>query len=206
MNAQNTLADAGRELAQAEHEVAVVVGARRNTVPLKLVGMLAEVGDQPPMIAVSVGTLVAGLLGRRPAIARGGARMLAAHLVATGVKTLIKHRFDRRRPAAAEESGDHHFRPGSSHDHQENSFPSGHTAGAVAVARAASRDMPGLAVPAALAASAIAAAQPATGSHFFSDVAAGAAIGWVSEALVSAAFDRLAPPQEAPIRHGDEAT
>jgi membrane-associated phospholipid phosphatase len=180
-------------IAQVDRKAADVVGAKRDTSPLKLIGLLAEIGDQPQMIAIAGGTLASGLLGRRPEVARAGARMLLAHLVATGVKTAIKHQFDRRRPAAAEESGDDHFRKGSSHEHEENSFPSGHTAGAVAVARAVARDIDGAAGPAALGAAAIAAAQPATGSHFVSDVLAGAAIGWVSELAVSAIFDRAEP-------------
>ena len=190
-------------IAEADRKAADVVGAKRETPPLKLIGLLAEVGDQPQMIAIACGTLGAGLLGRRPEVTRAGARMLLAHLVATGVKTIVKQRFDRRRPAAAEESGGDHFRKGSSHDHEENSFPSGHTAGAVAVARAVGRDIDGAAGPAALGAAAIAAAQPATGSHFVSDVLAGAAIGWVSEAVVSAIFDRVEPRIEQAFK-GDE--
>ena len=196
MTGRNTLDDAGQALSEVEKEPARVVGAKRDTPVMRLIGTLAEAGDQPQLISASVGTMVVGLLARRPDVARGGARMLAAHLVATGVKTAIKHRFDRRRPGAAEESGDHHFRHGSSDDHEENSFPSGHTAGAVAVALAASRDIDGAGGPAALGALAIAAAQPATGSHYFSDVLAGAAIGWVSEALVSAIFNRVEPEIE----------
>lgn len=205
MSKHKTLKQTGTALARADHDASHAVGAKRDTLPLKLVGLLAEIGDQPQLIAVSAGTLVVGLIGRRPDMARGGARMLAAHLVATGVKTVIKHEVDRRRPAAAEQSGDHHFRKGGSHDHDESSFPSGHTAGAVAVARAMARDIDGSAVPAGLAATAIAAAQPATGSHFFSDVAAGAAIGWLSEALVSAVFDRLEPKVQATLRNGGGA-
>lgn len=196
MSAPETLKEAGKEVVDTDRDVARVVGAKRDTPPVKLVGMLAEIGDQPQMIAVCAATLVVGLVGGRRELVRGGTRMLAAHLVATGIKTAIKHRLDRRRPAAAEESGDHHFRPGESHDHDENSFPSGHTAGAVAVARAASRDIDGVAGPAALGALAIAAAQPATGSHYLSDVLAGAAIGWLSEAVVSAVFDRVEPAAE----------
>ena len=197
------LAKVRKQIAEVDREIAEVVGARRETLPLKVTALLAEVADQPELITVSAGTLVVGLIARRPDLVRGGARMLTAHLVATGVKTVIKHQFDRRRPAAAEDSGDHHFRPGTSHDHDENSFPSGHTAGAVAVARAASRDIAGVAGPAALATTAIAAAQPATGSHFFSDVVAGAAIGWVSEAVVSAIFDQVEPVVERALGIGN---
>lgn len=200
MSKDKTLKKAAKKVVKTDHEVTHAVSAARETLPVRIAGLLAEVGDQPELITASAGTLVVGLVSRRPDLIRGGARMLTAHLVATGVKTMIKHRLDRHRPAAAEESGDHHFRKGASHDHDENSFPSGHTAGAVAVARAASRDIEGAGTPAGLAATAIAAAQPATGSHFLSDVVAGAAVGWVSEAVVSAIFDRVEPRIEDALR------
>jgi membrane-associated phospholipid phosphatase len=200
MSKDKKLKRAARKVVETDHKVAETVGARRETLPVRIVGLLAEAGDQPELITASAGTVVVGIVSRRPDLIRGGARMLAAHLVATGVKTMIKHRFDRHRPAAAEDSGDHHFRKGESHEHDENSFPSGHTAGAVAVARAASRDIEGAGTPAGLAATAIAAAQPATGSHFLTDVVAGAAIGWVSEAVVSAIFDRVEPAIENAVQ------
>ena len=201
MSKDKKLKKAARKLVEVDHDVTHTVAAQRETLPVRITGLLAELGDQPEMITVSAGTLVVGVLSRRPDLIRGGARMLTAHLVATGIKTMIKHRLDRHRPAVAEETGDHHFRKGASHEHDENSFPSGHTAGAVAVARAAAHDIEGAGTPAALAATAIAAAQPATGSHFLSDVVAGAAIGWVSETVVSAIFDRVEPALENAVQH-----
>ena len=91
------------------------------------------------------------------------------------------------------------FEPGKSQDHELTSFPSGHTAGAVAVAIAVSRDVDGAGVPAALIATGVAAAQPVTGKHYLSDLVAGAAVGWISEALVSAVFDRVAPRVETAL-------
>ncbi|MDB5695306.1 MAG: PA-phosphatase, partial [Sphingomonas bacterium] len=60
---------------------------------------------------------------------------------------------------------------------------------------------------AALAAGAAAAAQAPTGHHYLLDVIAGGAIGWATEAAVSAVFDRLEPKVEAvvaslPLPHG----
>lgn len=171
-------------------------GLRDNGV-MKVIAALSEAADQPPLIAASVGTLVIGLATRRADLARGGARMLAAHLLATGAKLAIKHQFDRTRPSEALDGDGHHFRRGDKGGHDEKSFPSGHTAGAVAVARAASRDIDGAAIPSALAAGAVAAAQAPAGNHYLTDVAAGAAIGWAVEAVVSAVFDRLEPKVEA---------
>lgn len=171
-------------------------GARNNPV-MRVVAGLAEVGDQPPLVVASLGTFVIGLVTRRGDLARGGARMLAAHLLATAAKLAVKHQFDRTRPSHALDGDGHRFAAGDEGGHEDKSFPSGHTAGAVAVARAASRDIDGAAIPATLAAGAVAAAQAPAGNHYFSDVIAGAAIGWASEAVVSAVFDRLEPKVEA---------
>ncbi|MEG3165831.1 phosphatase PAP2 family protein [Sphingomonas sp. PB2P19] len=171
--------------------------ARHRDAPLiKAGGLLAELGDQPQMIATSVGTALVGLAMKRSDLVRGGLRMLTAHIVATAVKNAIKHSVDRARPEKAIDDGETVFAPGESRDHDLTSFPSGHTAGAVAVARAVSRDVDGAAVPAALIATGIAAAQPLNGKHYLTDLVAGAAVGWVAEALVSTVFDRVAPPIE----------
>lgn len=181
---------AARAIVKADHDVTHDAARHRETLPLRIAAMLGEVADQPQLITASVGTIAAGLIGRRPDLVRGGARMLAAHLLATAAKTAIKRSFDRTRPEKAIKDGQHRFQRGDSRDHELNSFPSGHTAGAVAVARAASRDIDGVAIPATLGAGAIAALQPATGHHYLSDVVAGAAIGWVAEAVASAMVDR----------------
>lgn len=189
-----------KKAAKAERELVHAAAAHRGHPAAKTAGLLAEVADQPELIAASVGTLVVGLATRRGDLIRGGARMLTAHLVATAAKAVVKHSFDRTRPARAMKDGRHRFEPGDSGDHELNSFPSGHTAGAVAVARAVSRDIDGAAPPLALATGAIAATQPVTGAHYLSDVVAGAVIGWASEAVVSLIFDRVEPRVEAAIR------
>ena len=181
---------------RAEKRLSHAAGAARHAAPVRAAGLLAELADQPQLIAAALATLGAGIATRRPDLVRGGARMLAAHLAATAIKTAIKHRVDRSRPEHEMDGNAPTLRPGTSNDHELNSFPSGHTAGAVAAARAVARDVDGIAGPVALAAGAVAAVQPATGSHHLSDVVAGAAIGWMSEALVSAVFDRVEPVVE----------
>ncbi|WP_375392583.1 phosphatase PAP2 family protein [uncultured Sphingomonas sp.] len=188
---------AKKAIAKADVGGTHAAAAARNTPVMRVVAGLAEVADQPPLIVASLGTLVIGLVTRRRDLARGGARMLAAHLLATAAKLAVKHQFDRTRPSHALDGDGHRFEAGDEGGHEDKSFPSGHTAGAVAVARAASRDIDGAAVPAMLAAGAAAAAQAPAGNHYFSDVIAGAAIGWASEAVVSAVFDRLEPRVEA---------
>lgn len=191
---------ATKKIARVDIDATHKAATLRDNPVMKVVATLAEAADQPPLIAASLGTLAIGLAMRRGDLARGGARMLFAHLVATGAKLAVKHQFDRTRPSHALDGTGHRFEAGDDGGHADKSFPSGHTAGAVAVARAASRDIDGAAVPATLAAGAVAAAQPAAGNHYISDVVTGAAIGWVSEAIVSAIFDRLEPPVERAIR------
>jgi len=72
-----------------------------------------------------------------------------------------------------------------------NSFPSGHTAGVVAVTRAMAREYPATALPGATAAAAIAVTRPMVGAHFPLDIVAGAAIGVASEWIVARAFDAV---------------
>lgn len=190
---------AAKTLARADREATHDAARHRDAAPVRFAGLLGEIADQPQLIAVSTATIAAGLVGRRPDLVRGGARMLAAHLLATAVKTAIKHRFDRARPSKALDDGHARFERGESHDHQLNSFPSGHTAGAVAVARAAAREIDGAALPAALGAGAVAAIQPAAGNHYLSDVIVGGAIGWLSEAVVDALLNQLPRPEKTAI-------
>ena len=190
---------AAKAVAEADHAATHKAAKHRDTPLVKATGFLAEIGDQPQMIATAIGTAVIGLATKRPDLVRGGVRMLAAHLVATAVKNAVKASVDRARPEKAIDDGETVFEPGKSRDHEMTSFPSGHTAGAVAVAIAVSRDVDGARVPAALIATGVAAAQPVTGKHYLSDLVAGAAVGWISEALVSAVFDRVAPRVEEAV-------
>lgn len=197
--AKKRVAKAAKSVARADRRLTHRAASLRDNPVMKAVATLAEAADQPPLIIASLGTLAIGLVTRRADLTRGGARMLASHLVATGVKLAVKRQFDRTRPGVALDQGHGQFRRGHNHGHDENSFPSGHTAGAVAVALAASHDIEGAAIPAALASGAVAAAQAPAGNHYLSDVVAGAAIGWATEAVVSAVFDRLESKVEAAV-------
>jgi len=186
-----TVETALKQAARKDREWTHGAARHRNATPVRFAGFIGEIADQPQLITASIGTMAAGLIVRRPDLIRGGARMLLAHLVATAAKTVIKRSFDRTRPEKALHDGHHRFEPGDSHDHELNSFPSGHTAGAVAVARAAAREIDGIAAPAALSAGAIAALQPATGHHYLSDVIVGGAIGLAAEFVVDVFFEKL---------------
>lgn len=162
---------------------------------VRLAGALSEVADQPPMLAINLGTLAVGLWQSDARLTRTGVRMLAAHGLATLAKAVIKRNVDRARPHLFSHRDDHRPKPGDTDEGPQNSFPSGHTAGALAVARAVAREYPGAAGPAYAGAAAVAAIQVPRGTHFPIDVAAGAVIGLVAEALVA----RLLPEAE-PMR------
>lgn len=146
----------------------------------------ADLGDQPPMRALSGATIGLGVLRRDPKLVRTGLRMLSAHTVATAVKTAIKDRIDRTRPGDAMKNGRYRLQSGESRDKRLSSMPSGHSAGVAAVALAMGREYPMAAPSSGIAAASIIAAQLPSKNHFLSDVIAGAAIGIASEIAVSA--------------------
>ncbi|MGN7158633.1 phosphatase PAP2 family protein [Sphingomonas sp. SAFR-052] len=167
--------DAGRGLARELHDHPVV----------KVAGWLSEVADQPPTVAINLTTIAIGLWRGDARLTRTGVRMLAAHGLATLAKSVIKANVDRARPHLFSDREDHRPKPGDTDEGPQNSFPSGHTAGALAVARAVAREYPGAAGPAYAGAAAVAAIQVPRGTHFPIDVAVGAVIGLVAEAVVA---------------------
>ena len=184
---------AARTLERADRKITHRAAARRNTRTVKVLGAMSELADQPPLIVLGVGTIVVGMVLRRPVVVRNGVRMLASELVATKLKSIVKHSIDRTRPEKAIDTGEHRFAPGDSGDHEETSFPSGHTAGAVAVAGAVAQDVPKAVLPAYAVAAGVAAIQMPRGKHYVLDTVAGAAIGFVAQKLTSAVL-RVAEP------------
>ncbi|MDB5701548.1 MAG: phosphatase family protein [Sphingomonadales bacterium] len=173
------------KIESVDRKVARAAGAKRDTPIVKAIGTVSDLADQPPLIAISALTMAAGVMLGRGHMARTGVRMLASHLLATRMKSFVKHRIDRTRPSVMLGGDDYHARIGTSHAKGENSFPSGHTAGAVAVARAVARDFPKSARIGYTAAAAAAAVQLPRAAHFASDVLVGALIGVAAEALVA---------------------
>lgn len=162
---------------------------------VKAVGALSELGDQPPMRILCGSVIAVGLIGGDRKLAWTGFRMLAAHTLATAAKDFIKLRIDRARPRSRNDSrvkGDHRIRPGDGHAKEITSFPSGHTAGAVAAARAFARDYPDEAGKAYGAAAAVSLVQIPRSAHYPSDVVAGLLIAVAAEAVASALIDFVA--------------
>lgn len=155
------------------------------------IGALAELADQPPMVTICLATLGAGLLRDDPRQTRTGLRMILAHALATGAKTILKNSVDRSRPFKVAKDGRHDFEPGESDDGEDRSFPSGHVARALAVARAVSRDYPAASVPLTVGVLLVGGIQIPRQSHHPSDVLTGAVIGYVSELVADRLLRRL---------------
>ncbi|MEA3017860.1 MAG: hypothetical protein QOI38_2582 [Sphingomonadales bacterium] len=166
---------------------------------------LADLGDQPQLRTLCAAAIAAGLAAGRsskwgPRLARAGLRMLIAHEAATLAKDFVKRRVDRTRPRSLHRAGkDHRPRPGTSRAKEETSFPSGHSAGAAAVARAFAREFPEHAVPAAAAAGALALVQVPRCAHYPTDIAAGLAVGLLAEAAVAALWPERPASASEPL-------
>ncbi len=172
-------------LEQADVAVTQAAAPYRETTVVRLLGSLSELADQPQLFSICAGTALLGLATGNRRLARSGARMFAAEFIATALKTAVKRSVDRTRPKLLVDEGRYEMRPGNSRGSPINSFPSGHTAGAVSVARAFARDYPEHGAAAYGAAAAVAAIQIPRCKHYPTDLAAGAAIGLFSEAVAT---------------------
>ena len=139
--------------------------------------------------------LTGGARGRRAAL-RGLAAISATSLIANQVSKRL-HR--RPRPAIGQVPAQRlaHRIPAST------SFPSGHSASAMAFAAAAAAESPALTVPLRALAGLVGFSRVATGAHYPSDVAAGFALGeavaWLTTRLVP--VERVDPLQDSLAVH-----
>src|SRR5687768_3339417 len=179
-----SLIKTARKLTAAEAKAVKAVAPRRKR-PAKLVETIGKLGDQPELRTLSGAVVAAGLMTANRRLVRAGVRMLLAHEIATLAKDLIKDRIDRTRPHSAKTHSDRAVKPGRHTAKTKTSFPSGHSAGATAVARAFGREYPQLQAPALAAAAVVAGMQVPRLNHFPSDVAAGVMLGAASEAAAN---------------------
>lgn len=186
MTKKKTRDTAGKALMKADKAAVEAAAPYRRTLPVRILSRASELGDQPQLLALSGGVLALGLVRGDKRLAGAGARMIAAHMLATAAKNFVKHRIDRTRPRSANGRDGHRMKPGRSEAKEETSFPSGHSAGAIAVARAFARDYPEARAAAFGAAGLIALAQIPRFAHYPTDVGAGVAIGLAAEAAVAA--------------------
>jgi membrane-associated phospholipid phosphatase len=173
---------------EAEAEITIgLVGRYRHHPVVRAAGTLSELADQPQLFTLCGAVTAWGLATGDRRLAACGGRMLASFLLATWTKTAVKKLVARTRPNMLTDHGVHEAGLMGPDKGPWNSFPSGHTAGSLAVARAWARRYPSMRAPAYAWAASVAAAQIPRCAHYPSDVAAGAAIGLAAEA----AADRL---------------
>ncbi len=179
------LASSGTQAEEADIAVAEELGRHRHHPVIRVLGALSEVADQAPSYAVCGTVLAIGLVAGKPRFAEAGARMLASVLVAAALKSVVKASVSRTRPHKLLDEGHYDVEAGNSDDHDKHSFPSGHTAGAVAAARGWARAYPDLSWPAYGTAAAIALVQVPRAKHYPADVAAGLVVGLVADVIVA---------------------
>ena len=177
----------------ADLEITETLGEYRDSPPFRAWSLVAKLGDQPELRLISAGCIAAGLALGNDRLSRAGMRMLVAHEVATHAKDFAKDRIDRTRPRSASNARQAKARPGDRTEKEHTSFPSGHSAGAVAVAQAFAREFPEHRAAALGAAAVVAVGQIPKRAHYPTDVLAGTIIGTASEALVGAVW----PEREA---------
>ena len=159
---------------------AETLAAHRRHPVVRAAARFSEIGDQPPLFALGGALTAGGLLFRNARLLEAGLRVLAAEALATGAKHLIKRSVRRSRPHVLLDEGEYRAELAKPPRKPEQSFPSGHTAGAVAVAGALAPVYPSAAAPLYATAAAIGLIQTPRGAHYPSDIAAGAAIGAAS--------------------------
>jgi membrane-associated phospholipid phosphatase len=197
---ESAVAACATRIEAADLAIAETLGQHRNNRAVRAVGTMGEIADQAPAYALCGAVLAAGLISGRTKLAGAGARMLASVLVATVLKTALKNTVSRTRPHILIDEGEYELGTFGPDDGDRQSFPSGHTADAVAAARALARVFPQTSVPAYGVAAIAAAVQIPRAKHYPLDVAGGAVVGFVSEAIVAGAAvlleDRLRRPEK----------
>jgi membrane-associated phospholipid phosphatase len=180
---------AGTQLVDFDHQTGRFFTKHNSGVAAGALHIVSKLADQPQLRTLSAALVAAGIFARSDRLVRAGARMLVAHEVATFAKNQIKNQMDRVRPRAADSRQAAKLKKGKHSSKEMTSFPSGHSAGAMAVARAFSREFPEYGAAAVGGATLIASLQIPRCAHYPSDVAAGLALGLATEKAVDAAWN-----------------
>lgn len=150
---------------------------------LRHLAKLGELADQPPLATLCLALLAAGIVRGDARMTRAGQRMLLAFAIATFVKSTLKKNVGRTRPKALLDKHLHRAMLGGPKGRAWESFPSGHTAGAVAVARAFTRSYPQFGDAPMAGALTLGALKVLRGDHYPSDILAGFTFGVLAERL-----------------------
>ena len=186
MGSKKWIRKASRRALELDHETQELFKPYAETSAVAALHPLSKLGDQPQLRSVAAGLIVAGILARNHRLARAGSRMIIAHEAATFAKDMIKTEVDRTRPRSADRKEEKKPKKGKHTSKELTSFPSGHSAGAIAAARAFAREFPEYGAAAVGGAAAIALLQIPRCAHYPTDVAAGLAIGIAAEAATEA--------------------
>jgi membrane-associated phospholipid phosphatase len=189
---QSTLSRIGKAAFVFDKRVRKAVLPYRHSPSVRAIDWVSKVGDQAQMRVVAGGVVLLGVARGNPRMIGAGIRMLAAHELATAGKDWLKRRVVRTRPRSPVSEGAQKPHPGHDTRKEKSSFPSGHSAGAMASARAFGAVYPAHALAAEAAAGAIGLARIPSCKHYPSDVAAGAAVGAAASAVVGAAWKLVA--------------
>lgn len=191
MTVNSKLRKAGRAVTKADARAVRQAAPPDGSARQKVATVAGKLGDQPELRTLSAMVIAGGLLGANRRLVRAGIRMLLAHELATLGKNLVKEQFDRTRPHSATSHGERTVKRGRRTAKTHTSFPSGHSAGSTAVARAFGRDYPAAEIPALGAAALVSAMQVPRLNHYPTDVAAGMALGLAAEAIAGAVLPEL---------------
>ena len=134
------------------------------------------------LVTISVTLLAIGLVFRRPVFRLAGFESLIAHAIAGLLTNGLKHLVGRPRPKFTH-SGEFQFSP--TWEFGLDSFPSGHTTASFAVAAVLAKHFPRAAWIPYGAACLVALSRVLRGSHFPSDVVAGAGLGVLAGYVVA---------------------
>ncbi|HEV2569814.1 phosphatase PAP2 family protein [Sphingomonas sp.] len=186
--------EAIKQVEQVDVDVSRAVSGWRESQPVKALGWFGKMTDQPPLYAFIGGIAAAALIRRDTRLLQSSARMLAAHWAGIRAKNAVKNAVDRTRPQMLIDEGRYEAGKGSRPEKAFSSFPSGHTVGAVAIARVVARDYPEHRLPAYALATLAAFTRIAKCDHFLSDTIAGALIGWGAERV---SYRRSLTPEPA---------
>jgi hypothetical protein len=179
---------AGQQLIRFDDRAHKFFDAYSGSPAVRALDPFSKLGDQPELRLIAGSLIAAGTAAGSDRLVRAGARMIIAHEAATAAKNLLKTEIDRTRPRSASSLDDKKPTKGKKRAKEDTSFPSGHSAGAMAAARAFSREFPEYGAAALGTAALVAASQIVRCAHYPTDVAAGAAIGLTAEAMTNAAW------------------
>jgi membrane-associated phospholipid phosphatase len=171
---------------QTDIAVASQLAQHRHHPAVRAVTTLCRLAGKPPLLAVSVVVIASwGLLAGDHRLARRGGYLLASLALASAFKALIKRALSRTRPNVLLDRGVYRVELLGPDTRPWHAFPSGHTAAAMALARAVVRCWPGAGLPAYGGAAAIGLAQVPRGAHYPTDVLVGALVGLAAEAIMN---------------------